>query len=85
MSAAAILSGVMAGLAARLLTIMIFGFEILIWAPRLAATPYDHFNWAGNAISIAMGAAAWVVSDAINLKAKPVGEIEIAYQIMVRF
>lgn len=65
-AAAAILSGVMAALAARLLTIMIFGFEILIWAPRLIAAPHDHFNWAGNGISIAMTAAAWAVSDAIN-------------------
>ena len=66
MAAAAILSGVMAGLATRLLTVMIAGFEILVWVPKLVAAPHDHFNWAGNTICIALAAAAWVVSDSIN-------------------
>jgi hypothetical protein len=34
-AAAAILSGFLAGLASRLLTTMIVGFEALVWAPRL--------------------------------------------------
>ncbi len=66
MAAGAILSGVKAKLASRLLTIMIVCFEILVWIPRLIASPHDHFNWSGNGISIAMAAAAWVVSDSIN-------------------
>jgi len=66
MAAAAILSGVLAGLASRLLTAMIVLFEVLIWAPKLAASPHEHFMWAGNAISIAMAGAAWAVADAIN-------------------
>ncbi len=65
MSALAILTGIKAGLASRLLTVMIGGFEALIWLPRLMAAPHDHVNWAGNVICIAMAAAAWVVSDAI--------------------
>jgi uncharacterized membrane protein len=66
MAAAAILTGVLAGLASRLLATMITGFEILVWAPRLFSTPHDHFNWAGNAIAIALAAAAWVIADTIN-------------------
>ncbi|HVH86045.1 MAG TPA: hypothetical protein VM912_04920, partial [Terriglobales bacterium] len=66
MAAGAILSGVMAGLASRLLALMIVCFEILVWVPRLMTSPHDHFNWSGNAICIAMAAAAWVVSDSIN-------------------
>jgi hypothetical protein len=66
LAAAAILSGVLAGLASRLLATMITSFEILVWAPRLFTAPHDHFNWAGNAIGIALAAAAWVVADAIN-------------------
>jgi uncharacterized membrane protein len=66
MAAGAILSGVMARLASRLLTIMIVCFEILVWIPRLIASPHDHFNWSGNAICCAIAAAAWVVSDSIN-------------------
>jgi uncharacterized membrane protein len=78
MAAAAILSGVMAVLATRLLTIMIFAFEVLVWVPKLIDAPHDHFNWAGNAISVAMTAASWVVSDAINQLGKTVREPEVA-------
>jgi uncharacterized membrane protein YphA (DoxX/SURF4 family) len=67
-AAAAILSGIMAGLASRLLTAMIVLFELLVWMPRFAASPHAHFEWAGNAVSIAMSGAAWVVSDAIAKK-----------------
>ncbi|MFZ0631706.1 MAG: hypothetical protein WBD32_16985 [Acidobacteriaceae bacterium] len=70
MAAAAILSGIFAGLAARLLTVMILLFGALIWAPRLAAAPHVHFAWSGNAINFALAAAAWVVSDAL---CEPVG------------
>jgi hypothetical protein len=66
LAAAAILSGIQAGLAARLLAAEIMGFEILVWVPKLIATPGEHFVWAGNAISVAMVAAIWVVSDALN-------------------
>lgn len=65
LAASAILSGIMAPLASRLLTAEIVGFEILVWIPRLLAGPHDHFNWAGNAISVAIAGASWVVSDSI--------------------
>ena len=65
LAALAILTGIMAPLASRLLTAEIVIFEILIWIPKLVAAPHEHFNWAGNAISIAMAGAAWVVSDSI--------------------
>lgn len=85
MAAAAILSGVMAALAARLLTIMIFGFEILVWVPKLFAAPHDHFNWAGNVICIALAAAAWVVSDSLNRMRKTSRELEIVHSMTVTF
>jgi hypothetical protein len=66
LAAAAILSGILAGLAARLLTAMIVGFELLIWIPKLLAAPHDHFSWAGNAVSVAMAGAAWVVAGSLN-------------------
>lgn len=66
LAAAAILSGILDGLASRLLTAMIVGFEVLVWAPRLVASPHEHFLWAANAISLALAAAAWVVADSIN-------------------
>jgi uncharacterized membrane protein YphA (DoxX/SURF4 family) len=73
-AAVAILTGIMAPLAARLLTAEIVIFELLFWIPNVYNGPKIHFNWAGNGISIAIAGAAWVVSDAISAaaKAKPV-------------
>jgi uncharacterized membrane protein YphA (DoxX/SURF4 family) len=65
LAAAAILSGILATLASRLLTAMIVCFEVLVWLPKLFASPHVHFVWAGNAICIALAAGAWVVSDSI--------------------
>jgi uncharacterized membrane protein YphA (DoxX/SURF4 family) len=70
MAAAAILTGIMAPLASRLITAEILGFEILVWIPKLVADPHNHFNWAGNAISVALAGAPWVVSDSICWAAK---------------
>ncbi len=74
LAAAAILTGIMAPLAARLLTAEIVGFELLVWIPRLIAAPRDHFNWSGNGICLAIAGAAWVVSDSISeaTKRRPV-------------
>jgi len=71
-AAVAILTGIMAQLASRLLTAEIVIFELLFWIPNLHAQPRNHFNWAGNAISIAIAGAAWVVSDSICQGAKRV-------------
>lgn len=60
----AIGSGLQAALASRLLTVMMIGFGVLVWAPRLIAEP-GHFNWAGNAINLALVGAAWVIADSI--------------------
>jgi uncharacterized membrane protein YphA (DoxX/SURF4 family) len=70
LAAAAILSGLKAPLASRLLTAEIVGFELLVWIPKLFAGPHDHFNWAGNTICIAIAGATWTVSDSICRAAK---------------
>jgi uncharacterized membrane protein YphA (DoxX/SURF4 family) len=70
-AAVAILSGIMAPLAARLLTAEIVIFELLVWIPNLYGAPHNHFNWSGNAISIALSGASWVVSDSISRHAEP--------------
>jgi uncharacterized membrane protein YphA (DoxX/SURF4 family) len=82
LAAAAILSGIMAPLASRLLTAEIVGFEILVWIPKLIASPHEHFIWAGNGICIALAGAPWVISDSfyraakrVPVCAKPVTEI----------
>jgi len=68
----AILSGVLAVLASRLLTAMIVTFGALVWAPRLFANPHEHFEWAGNAINLALITAAWVVADSIASRQRQV-------------
>jgi uncharacterized membrane protein YphA (DoxX/SURF4 family) len=65
LAATAILSGILAGVASRLLTSMIVGFEVLVWAPRLFTAPRVHFSWAGNAICLALAGGAWVVADSL--------------------
>jgi uncharacterized membrane protein YphA (DoxX/SURF4 family) len=71
LGAAAILLGLMAPLAARLLTAEIVGFELLVWLPKLLAGPHEHFNWAANAISVALSGASWVIADSLTRSAKP--------------
>jgi uncharacterized membrane protein YphA (DoxX/SURF4 family) len=62
----AILSGIQAVLASRLLTAMLVTFGALVWAPSLIAHLGDHTVWAGNAINLALTGAAWVVADFIS-------------------
>ena len=61
----ALLSGVAATLAARLLTAMLVGFGAFVWAPRLLARPVPHEAWGGNAINLVLAGAVWSVADAI--------------------
>ena len=61
----AILSGVLDVLGSRLLTVMLAGFGVLVWAPALFAQPREHMVWAGNAVNLALTGAAWVVADSI--------------------
>jgi uncharacterized membrane protein YphA (DoxX/SURF4 family) len=78
LAAIAILSGILAGLASRLLTAMIVSFEVLVWAPKLFSSPHVHFSWAGNAICLALAGAAWVVADSIGQSRKATPKLEKA-------
>jgi uncharacterized membrane protein len=71
LAAVSILTGILAGLASRLNAIMIVGFELLVWVPKVAAAPHDHFMWSGNAICIALAGGAWAVADLLNPRRKP--------------
>jgi len=61
----AIVSGVYALLAARLLGAMMLGFSVLVWIPNLVRSLTVHMTWAGNAENLALAGAAFVVADAI--------------------
>src|SRR5215469_1857661 len=80
LAAGAILSGIAAPLAARLLTAEIVGFQLLVWIPKAVAGPSQHFNLAGNGINLAIAGSAWVVADSMRRaeKRKPVQEIVTA-------
>lgn len=78
-AAAAILSGILSAPASRWLIAMIMGFELLIWLPKLIATPHDHFIWAGNGISIALTGACWAVSDSIVAESKRKAAVKDAH------
>ena len=55
---------VRAVLAARLTVVMMALIDALVWLPMLIAKP-EHFTWSGNAITLAMAAATWLVADAV--------------------
>jgi uncharacterized membrane protein YphA (DoxX/SURF4 family) len=61
----ALVTGIQAVLAGRLLTAMILGFGVLVWAPSVIAAPTSHLAWSGNAINLAVAGAVWVVADAL--------------------
>jgi uncharacterized membrane protein len=71
LAAFAILTGILAGLASRLNAVMIVCFEVLIWVPKLAGAPHDHFMWSGNGICIALAGGAWAVADLLNRSPRP--------------
>jgi uncharacterized membrane protein len=71
LAAVAILTGICAGLASALNAIMIIAFEVLVWIPKVAASPQEHFMWSGNGICIALAGGAWAVADLIGRRPTP--------------
>jgi uncharacterized membrane protein YphA (DoxX/SURF4 family) len=65
-AAIAILSGIAARLAARLLTVMFIVFGALVHAPLIFADPHTHFNWAANAMNFALIGAAWLMAASVG-------------------
>jgi uncharacterized membrane protein YphA (DoxX/SURF4 family) len=61
----AILTGVQARLAAILLTAMYASFTPLVHVPMLLADA-SHWNWAENALNLALTGVAWVVADSLG-------------------
>lgn len=77
LAAIAILSGMQALLASRLLTAMIVLFGLLVWLPAIFADPHSHFNWSENAQNFAIGASAWVLADYLGR----IGEQTTAFRV----
>jgi uncharacterized membrane protein YphA (DoxX/SURF4 family) len=66
LAAIALLSGRMALLASRLLTVMLIGFGLLVWLPAPFADPHQLINWAGNAQNLAITGSAWIIADFLS-------------------
>ena len=66
LAALALLANQKALLAARLLTVMIVGFGVLVWIPLLVSHPHDHANWSETAETFAIAGAAWILADLLG-------------------
>ena len=63
LAGAAIVSGVLDVLAARLLGLMLLVFSALALAPLIFSSPHDHASWGANAYNLTAIGAAWIVAE----------------------
>src|SRR5436190_367987 len=56
----------MALLAARLLTMMLVIFGLLVWVPLLLSDPRSHTNWSEFAETFAIAGTAWILADLLG-------------------
>jgi len=63
LAALAILLNRQARLAARLLTLMLLLFGVLVWIPNVIAHPKGHGNWSECVLTFLIAGAAWMVAD----------------------
>jgi len=66
LAAVALLTNRLALLAARLLTIMIVMFGLLVWVPLLFSDPHNHATWSENIETFAIAGAAWILADFLS-------------------
>jgi hypothetical protein len=63
LAAVALLGNRMALLAARLLTMMLVIFGLLVWIPLLLSAPHSHTNWSETVETFAIAGTAWILAD----------------------
>ena len=68
----AIVSGIQDVLAARLLALMFFAFNLIALPPFIFANPKEHGAWGGNAINLAFVGASLIFADAVLSRRKQV-------------
>ena len=66
LAAVALLLNRAALLAARLMTLMIVLFGLLVWVPLLISDPQKHSNWDEIAENFAIAGAAWIFADLLG-------------------
>jgi hypothetical protein len=62
----ALLTNRMELLASRLLTLMVVGFGLLVWAPLVLSNPHDHTNWSEFAETFEIAGAIWILADLLG-------------------
>ena len=63
LAAVALLVNRVALLAARMLTMMIGAFGLLVWVPLLFSDPHSYGNWSESMETFAIAGAAWLLAD----------------------
>ena len=63
LAAIAMLINRQARFAARLMTLMLALFGVLVWIPRLIAHPEAHGNWSEFVLTVLITGATWMVAD----------------------
>jgi hypothetical protein len=66
LAAVSLLTNRMALLAARLLTMMLVIFGLLVWVPLLLSDRHSHTNWSETAETFAIAGAAWILADLLG-------------------
>jgi hypothetical protein len=66
LAAVALLANRMALLAARLLTMMLLVFGLLVWMPLLLSAPRSHTNWSETIETFAIAGTAWILADLLG-------------------
>jgi hypothetical protein len=66
LAAVALLANRMALLAARLLTMMVVSFGLLVWVPLVFSDPHSHANWSETAETFAIAGTAWILADLLG-------------------
>jgi hypothetical protein len=66
LAAVALLANQMALLAARLLTMMLVIFGLLVWLPLLLSDLHSHTNWSETAETFAIAGTAWILADLLG-------------------
>src|SRR5579859_1061812 len=66
LAAVALLANQMALLSARLLTLMLVLFGLLVWVPLLLSDPRSHTNWSETAENFAIAGTTWILADLLG-------------------
>jgi len=66
LAAVSLLANRRALLAARLLTMMLVLFGLLVWLPLLLSDPHSHANWSETAETFAIAGTVWILADLLG-------------------